>query len=146
MENSILNMELLFAVINGKVSSAINRCMHRDFRNAGLEITPEQWTILMFLWQNDGVTQKTISDATYKDKPSITRLIDNLEKQGLVTRSQNTKDRRSNKIFLTKKGQELYPTVKKITLKTMQEGLNGLTEKDISQAQYLLKKIFENLQ
>jgi len=145
MENFALDIKLVFAVMSGKVSSAINRRMYRDFRNAGLDITPEQWSILVFLWQQDKVTQKAIADATYKDRPSVTRLIDNMEKQGLVTRTQGS-DRRTNKICLTKKGSDLYEKVYPITIKTMQEALNGLSEKDISNAQYLLKKIFSNLQ
>ena len=146
MKDFVLNIELVFAVISGKVSSAINRKLHRDFRNEGLDITPEQWSILVFLWQQDEVTQKTIADATYKDRPSVTRLIDNMEKQGLVTRIQDSKDRRTNKICLTKKGFDLCDKVHPITLKTMQDALNGLSPEEISTAQYLLKKIFSNLQ
>ncbi len=146
MEDYTLNIELVFAVMSGKVSSAINRRMYRDFRNAGLDITPEQWSILVVLWQQDKVTQKAIADATYKDRPSVTRLIDNMEKQGLVTRAQDPVDRRTNKICLTKKGSDLYDKVHPITLKTMEEALSGLSNDDISNAQYLLKKIFSNLQ
>ena len=146
MEGFVLNIELVFAVISGKVSSAINRKLYRDFRNAGLDISPEQWSILVFLWQQDEVTQKAIADATYKDRPSVTRLIDNMGKQGLVTRTQDSADRRTNKICLTKKGVDLYNKVYPITLKTMQDALNGLSLEEISTAQYLLKKIFSNLE
>jgi len=147
MGNFILDIKLVFAVMSGKVSSAINRRMHRNFRNAGIDITPEQWSVLVFLWQQDKVvTQKTIADATYKDRPSITRLIDNMEKQELVTRTQDSEDRRMNKISLTKKGFDLYEKVHPITLKTMQEALSDLSEEDISNAQYLLKKIFSNIE
>ena len=146
MEGFELDIRLVFAVMSGKVSSAINRRMHRNFRNAGLDITPEQWSILVFLWQQDEVTQKAIADATYKDRPSVTRLIDNMEKQGLVTRTKDLGDRRTNKICLTKKGIDLCSKVHPITLKTMQNALNGLSPEDMSNAQYLLKKIFSNLQ
>lgn len=146
MEGFILDIELVFAVISGKVSSAINRRMYRDFRNAELDITPEQWSILVVLWQQDRVTQKAIADATYKDRPSVTRLIDNMEKQGLVSRLQDSADRRTNKICLTEKGIGLHDKVRDITLKTMQDALSGLSQADIRKAQYLLKKIFSNLQ
>ena len=142
----MLDYELVFAVISGKVSSAINRRMYRDLRNAGLDITPEQWSVLMFLWQQDGVTQREIADATYKDKPSITRLIDNLERQGLLYRKQDNVDRRTNKIFLTQAGQDLHKSARVVTLGTMQTALNGLNKQEIEQAQYLLKKVFSNIQ
>ena len=106
MENILIEIEVVFAVISGKVSSAINRAMYKDFRNAGIEITPEQWSILVYLSQKDGETQKNIAEATYKDKPSVTRLIDNMEKQGLLKRTQHSTDRRTNKIFLTEEGKD----------------------------------------
>ena len=40
---------LIFAILNGKVSAAINRKLYRNFRQNNLEITPEQWTVLLFL-------------------------------------------------------------------------------------------------
>lgn len=146
MEDFMLDYELVFAVISGKVSSAINRRMNRDLHSEGLDITPEQWSVLMYLWQQDGVNQREIADATYKDKPSITRLIDNLEKQGLLFRKQDNVDRRTNKIFLTKEGKELHDRARATTLKTMHSALAGLTKEEIEQAQRLLRTIFKNMQ
>lgn len=142
----MLDSELVFAVISGKVSSAINRRMNRDLHSEGLDITPEQWSVLMYLWQQDGVNQREIADGTYKDKPSITRLIDNLEKQGLLFRKQDNVDRRTNKIFLTKEGKELRDRARATTLKTMNTALRGLSREEVDQAQRLLRTIFKNMQ
>ena len=38
----------------------------RNFRQNGVEITPEQWTVLLFLWEKDGVTQQELCNATFK--------------------------------------------------------------------------------
>ncbi|MBP5455420.1 MAG: MarR family transcriptional regulator [Paludibacteraceae bacterium] len=146
MEDFMLDYELVFAVISGKVSSAINRRMSRDLHSEGLEITPEQWSVLMYLWQQDGVNQREIADATYKDKPSITRLIDNLERMGLLFRKQDNVDRRTNKIFLTKEGKELHEKARTTTLKTMHAALDGLTKEEVEQAQRLLRTVFRNMQ
>lgn len=146
MEDFMLDYELVFAVISGKVSSAINRRMSRDLHSEGLEITPEQWSVLMYLWQQDGVNQREIADATYKDKPSITRLIDNLERMGLLFRKQDNVDRRTNKIFLTKEGKELHEKARATTLKTMHAALDGLSKEEVEQAQRLLRTVFRNMQ
>jgi len=146
MEDFMLDYELVFAVISGKVSSAINRRMSRDLHSEGLEITPEQWSVLMYLWQQDGVNQREIADATYKDKPSITRLIDNLERMGLLFRKQDNVDRRTNKIFLTKEGKELHEKARATTLKTMHAALDGLSKDEVEQAQRLLRTVFRNMQ
>ena len=75
IEQFNFDIRLIFAILNGKVSAAINRKLYRNFRQNGLEISPEQWTVLIFLWEKDGVTQQELCNATFKDKPSMTRLI-----------------------------------------------------------------------
>jgi len=137
--------ELLFAILNGKVSLAVNRKLYRNFKKDGLEFTPEQWTVLANLWFREGVTQQELCNATYKDKPSMTRLIDNLEKQDLVKRKADKTDRRTNLIFLTKKGWSLQEKANQTVLLTMQEALQGINSNDIIVAKKVLKLIFENI-
>lgn len=102
IEQFNFDIQLIFAILNGKVSAAINRKLSRNFRQNGMDITPEQWTVLLFLWEKDGVTQQELCNATFKDKPSMTRLIDNMERQHLVVRISDKRDRRTNLIHLTK--------------------------------------------
>ena len=94
IEQFNFDIRLIFAILNGKVSAAINRKLYRNFRQGGLEISPEQWTVLIFLWEKDGVTQQELCNATFKDKPSMTRLIDNMERQHIpLFLEWNYKDR-----------------------------------------------------
>jgi DNA-binding MarR family transcriptional regulator len=146
MENITLDLEVIFAILSGKVSLAINRHLHRQFRQAGLDITPEQWSILLCLWNKDGVTQQDLCNATFKDKPSMTRLIDNLEKRYLVVRIPNKKDKRINMIHLTKKGKEIRSIVGPITIATMEKAIYGLTNDEIKMSEILFLKVFNNLE
>ena len=68
MEQFKFDIQLIFAILNGKVSTAINRKLHRNFRQEGIDISPEQWTILLSLWEKDGITQQDLCNATFKDK------------------------------------------------------------------------------
>ena len=126
------------------MSAAINRKLSRNFRQQGLEITPEQWTVLIFLWEKDGVTQQELCNATFKDKPSMTRLIDNMERQHLVVRISDKHDRRTNLIHLTKDGRELEEKTRLIASLTLKEALRGVTLEELSIGQELLKKVFFN--
>ncbi len=144
IEQFNLDIRLIFAILNGKVSAAINRKLSRNFRQQGLEITPEQWTVLIFLWEKDGVTQQELCNATFKDKPSMTRLIDNMERQHLVVRISDKRDRRTNLIHLTKDGKELEDKARLIASLTLKEALKGVTLEELSTGQDLLKKIFFN--
>jgi DNA-binding MarR family transcriptional regulator len=67
-------------------ATAIARRLQKNFRNNGVDITIEQWSILYHLWKEDGLSQQELCNRTFRDKPSITRLIDNLEKLKLVKR------------------------------------------------------------
>ena len=115
IEQFSFDIQLIFAILNGKVSAAINRKLSRNFRQNGVDITPEQWTVLLFLWERDGVTQQELCNATFKDKPSMTRLIDNMERQHLV-----------------------------VANKTLKEALQGLTLEELKVSQDVLRKIFTN--
>ena len=57
MNFSELNIEMLFALMSGKLSAAINRKLHRSLRKLWSDITPEQWTVLSYLWMGDGGRQ-----------------------------------------------------------------------------------------
>ena len=139
------DINLIFAILNGKVSAAINRKLYRNFRLNGLEMTPEQWTVMIYLWEKDGVTQQELCNATFKDKPSMTRLIDNMERQHLVVRISDKKDRRNNLIHLTKTGKDVEPHARIVVSKTLKEALQGIEVKDLQISQDVLKKIFLNI-
>ena len=138
------DIQLIFAILNGKVSAAINRKLSRNFRLNDMEITPEQWTVLLYLWEKDGVTQQELCNATFKDKPSMTRLIDNMERQHLVIRVPDKRDRRTNKIHLTENGKKLEEKERFIANKTLKEALHGLTLEELRISQEVLRKIFTN--
>ena len=139
-----VDLQLVFAILNGKVSMAINRKLSRNFRQEGIDISPEQWTILLSLWEKDGVTQQELCNATFKDKPSMTRLIDNMERQHLVVRISDKNDRRSNLIHLTKTGRELENKAFKIANETLEQALYGIDMDDLKIGQEVLRKVFLN--
>lgn len=93
-----------------------------------------------FFVGKDGVTQQELCNATFKDKPSMTRLIDNMERQHLVVRISDKKDRRTNLIHLTKDGKELEEKARVIAGQTLKEALHGITLDELSIGQEVLKR------
>ncbi|MFV0544753.1 MAG: MarR family winged helix-turn-helix transcriptional regulator [Bacteroides sp.] len=144
IEQFDFDVRLIFAILNGKVSAAINRKLYRNFRQNGLDISPEQWTVLLFLWEKDGVTQQELCNATFKDKPSMTRLIDNMERLHLVVRISDKKDRRTNLIHLTKDGKDIENKARLLANLTLKEALQGITIDELKVSQEVLRKIFYN--
>lgn len=145
MEELLIDKEVVFGMLSGQTTTAINRRLFRDFRTAELNLTPEQFTILLSLFYKDGITQQELANSTFKDKTGITRLLDNLQKQSLIERKVDEVDRRINQIYLTQVGRELLLKAREIALLTMQDALQGLNEDEIRAGEAVLKKIFKNL-
>lgn len=135
----------LYSFITGKGSTAIARRLQKNFKEAGIEITIEQWSVLYHLWKMDGQTQQQLCDATFRDKPSITRLVDNLEKSKLAKRVASKNDRRSNLIFLTKEAKNLEQKTMDVANRTLNEALEGVTNGQIEIAKEVLQKVYDNL-
>lgn len=135
----------LYFVITGVANTALARRLQKYFREAGLDITVEQWSVLMHLWKQDGVNQQELCSKTFRDKPSITRLVDNLEKLGLVKRVAGKEDRRINYIFLTEEAMTLRDKTMELANNTLMEGLAGVSEEEIEVAKRVLTQVYENL-
>ena len=93
MPNNQFKKGELYSFITGKASTAIARRLQKKLNDSGLKLTIEQWSVLYHLWKEDGRSQQELCNATFRDKPSITRLVDNLEKLNLVKRVAAENDR-----------------------------------------------------
>jgi len=145
MPNNQFKKGELYSFITGKASTAIGRRLQKNFKQSGVEITIEQWSVLYHLWKVDGMSQQQLCDATFRDKPSITRLLDNLEKLKLVKRNASKEDRRKNLIILTTVGKELEERCMEIANITLNEALVGVTHGQIEIAKEVLQMVYDNL-
>lgn len=145
MSNNQFKRGELYSFITGKATTAIARRLQKNFKLAGIEITIEQWSVLYHLWKEDGRSQQQLCEATFRDKPSITRLVDNLEKAKMVKRVAAKNDRRINLIFLTKEAQDLQDETMRVANQTLNESLEGVKKEDIEIAKAVLQKVYDNL-
>ena len=146
IEQFDFDVTLIFAVLNGRVSAAINRRLATDFKEEGIDISPEQLTVLSLLWKKDRVTQQELCNITFKDKPNMTRLIDSLEEKGLAKRTTDQNDKRNNLIVLTPEGKAIEEKAFLVANATMRKALVNVTPQELAIGQNLLKKIFNNMQ
>jgi len=145
MSNNQFKKGELYSFITGKTSTAIARRLQKNFKTADIDITIEQWSVLYHLWKEDGLSQQQLCDATFRDKPSITRLVDNLEKLNLVKRVASKDDRRINKIYLTKEAEELQERTMEVASQTLNEALGGVTNGQVEIAKEVLQMVYDNL-
>ena len=145
MPNNQFKKGELYSFITGKASTAIARRLQKKFNTSGISLTIEQWSVLYHLWKEDGKSQQDLCNATFRDKPSITRLIDNLEKLNLVKRVSHEKDRRINKVYLTKQAEKLQEETMQLAEQTLNEALQGVPPEQIEMCKVVLQKVYDNL-
>jgi DNA-binding MarR family transcriptional regulator len=145
MPNNQFKRGELYSFITGKASTAIARRLQKKFNKAGLNLTIEQWSVLYHLWKEDGKSQQDLCNATFRDKPSITRLVDNLEKLKLVKRVPSKDDRRMNMIILTNEAKKLQDQAMDIASETLNEALEGVPAERIEICKEVLQIVYDNL-
>ncbi|OLY94149.1 transcriptional regulator, MarR family [Cnuella takakiae] len=145
MPNNQFKKGELYSFITGKASIAIARRLQKKFNASGLQLTIEQWSVLYHLWKDDGKSQQDLCNATFRDKPSITRLVDNLEKLELVKRVPSEADRRINKIYLTQQALKLQEQTMAMAEETLNEALEGVPPEHVDLCKEVLQQVYDNL-
>jgi len=107
----------------------------------GHDLTPQQFGLLGFLWQEDGITQAELSAKSQIDRTTMGGLIDRLEKEGLLVRRNHPADRRAYLICLTEKGKELQPVLTPLAIAALAKLTAKLDRHEVETLQSLLEKI-----
>ena len=134
----------LFLLIK-RTSKAFLRRLNRNFAEAGHDVTSEQWRILRCLQKEDGQRQQDLANIVRKDKTSITRIVDSMEKRDLVVRISDKFDRRQKLIYLTNKGKRLQKELMQIVQETSLEAQQGVGPEHLDICRNVLKEIHGNL-
>lgn len=107
----------------------------------GYDLTPQQFGLLGFLWQEDGLSQAELSTRSQIDRTTMGGLIDRLEKEGLVKRLADPDDRRAYRICLTGKGKSLEDELCAIAVRSQSRFTAALTEDELETLKMLLQKL-----
>ena len=134
--------EELYGYALTKTSRAVLRFLTGHLKN--YSITPEQWTVLKRVHEHDGISQKDLSAISDKDPATLAKILDILERESLIRRSTNHKDRRSHFIFITEKGLELRNEVFEDLEEVFELILAGIDEDELSMFSKVLSKIEHN--
>ena len=121
------------------------RAMYRAFREHDFELTPEQWMVLVRLWERDGRTQTDLAAACHRAAPTMSRIIDSMSKSGLVARAVEESDARTRLIVLTPKGREAKQTLVPVVRKLVAELEKDIPERDLEITRRTLRRIAERL-
>lgn len=96
---------------------------------------------LLYISENEGVTQATLAEIQKKDRNVIGRNIDVLEEKGFVIRKRGEIDRRSFSLYLTEEGKNFVENHSNLLIKSEQKALENLSKDEIKTLFILLDKI-----
>ena len=110
-----------------------------------IDIKSGQQDFMYVICNNEGITQKELSERLYIGKATTAKAVKSLIESGYIKREKDTKDKRFYKLYLTDKGREVAPLVKS-TFKDIRDiCLTDFTEEETKQAINMLKKILDNV-
>ena len=138
-------------ILNNSYGTLIERTLRliklrylQTFRAANIDITPEQWVLIDKLYQSNGISQNELANITFKNAPTVSRIIDLLCKKGWTKRSRSSEDRRSYNIILTEAGSQIVETLLPKVAHLRQLGWKNMTEQDHLKFIQILNQIYEN--
>ena len=111
-----------------------------------MDVTIDQLGILKLISLRPNISQQELASSIFKDKSNLSRIIETLEKKGLVKRHLDIKSNRAvKKITLTPKGKEYANKFSEIAGTIQEKLIAGISEKDLEIMKSALEKIRKNM-
>ena len=133
------------AVYINIVNCSLIKYFAKELTRNGINLTPEQYLVMDILWDAEVMSQQAIADIIQKDKNSVTKFIDSLEKKGLVYRQVNKTDRRVNNIVVSEEGMKLKVKTTEVAIGMMRNVLKNIKEEDLMALDKVMNQIKENI-
>ena len=119
-----------------------NRFITEQLKKNGIEgLVPSHGDILAVLYKYQKSTMKDIADRIHRTKPTVTVLVDKLEKLDLVKRDKSSEDNRITYIVLTEKGESFRALFEKISKELNTMLYKNLSEEEAETLEKLLEKM-----
>lgn len=125
-----------------------HRCFIQELQEYLLPhaITPGMWYFFRVLWEEEGLTQRELSERSGTMDPTTVEQLRNMEKLGLIERRRSEADKRKMHVFLTPKGRALKAELLPFAAEVNVAATAGLTDGEIGFLRFVLAKIRGNLE
>lgn len=138
------DFETSVGFIVNSTAKAFQKALDLELRkNVG--VTLGQWRVVAILVLQPGLTQKEIADKVGIEGATLVPAIDKMEKDGLLKRKPDSKDRRVNRIYLTQKADSLWNVMTECALRIRKVSTKDIPEDQLKTTLGILRKISKNL-
>ncbi|RIW13394.1 MarR family transcriptional regulator [Algoriphagus lacus] len=129
----------------GMAHTAMFRHLSKLMKEKNLPITPDQFRVLTHLWKQDGMQQSELAVCTARNRANVTRIIDILEREGIVIRKDDPSDRRVFRIYLTELGKSLKEATAECANQSIEDSLVGISGEERGIVMKVLNQIVKNV-
>ena len=120
-----------------------NRQLQERLAPCGISVP--QWRILAVLHERAGCTMNELADVTTVDRTTLTRALDRMADDGLVTRKSDARDRRTVRLGLTPAGNDAFRRVLPRIVEQNERAIAGFTAAEAASIRALLQRMLRNL-
>lgn len=136
--------------LTGLASRLFNRLLTQRFKQAGIDMTAEQWGVILVLKNHESknsvpMTQSQISELLYLEKSSVSRSIDGLEKRGWIERQRSPSDSRSKFVSLTQQSLAVVERCSEIAATVLADAQQGIEEAELERTKQHLAQVVRQL-
>ena len=125
-------------------TKAYRRFAQARLHAAGVDITIDQWLVLKTIHESADITLQQVGVAVFKDFASVTRIVQLLERKGLLRREPHPTDGRRSELVLTRAGESVIRTVEPLAQANRRHALKGIDAEEVGRLRALLERIVEN--
>lgn len=129
----------------GKTMKCIDNKIECILEGNGLDISKIQFLLLKSVYQKEGMCQNDLAFFTNRNKSSLTRAINTLEKKNFIARIPSKDDKRVNQLYITTQGTQIIEKAKPYFLGMAKLIESGLSKEEIEATINTLKKIQKNV-
>ena len=133
-------------VIEDSLGYLVNRAARALAGRLAEELRPHdvgigQWAVLLHLWANDGMTQAQLARRVAIEQPTMVRTVDRMERDGLVTRTPDPRDRRASRITLTERGWNMRDVLVPLAARVNRASTEHMSNAEVRTLRRLLAKL-----
>jgi DNA-binding MarR family transcriptional regulator len=130
--------------VRTEMLTALDRALEADPELLKLEISSAQFIVLAALAIAGAKSASDLCKGISYDAGAMTRMIDRLEIKGLIRRDRCPDDRRVVYLELTEEGHRAFPRMREVSMRVVNQFLNGFSQAEARQLEGFLSRMLEN--
>ncbi len=127
-----------------RITNQLNRRLRKRLKRSGINIA--RWRVLAVLQDNGRMNISQIVERTIIEQPTVSRIVDQLEREGLAFRETSDEDSRFVQVMLTEAGERAFREIYPVATKHQEQALQGFTKHDIKTLIGFLERIQNNIE